>query len=687
MSIHLTTSIFFHSANRLYLYPVKENNHAIPLIQLGRDTCNNLGAAQQREWLVANGVGGYAMGTVSGIRTRGYHGLLIAALDPPLGRMLMLASLEETLVTQAESFELFTNSWQPGEVKPNGYQYIESFSLDGTTPVWIYNAGGVRLEKRIWMQPDVNTTYIRYTLLEANTPVEMAIKTLVNHRDHHARSDTSLDLQVSPVEHGLRIVTPDENAPLYVLSAGADVQPQHDLYENLYLSSEADRGLAARDTNLMAGIFHATLNAGDILDIVASTEAEAALDGDPAYQARGAYEQALIAKGPQAANDNAALRQLVLAADQFVVTRTLADGSDGCSVIAGYPWFGDWGRDTMISLPGLTLETGSPELAAKILRTFAQFVDKGMLPNRFPDTDENPEYNTVDATLWYFQAIHAYYMHAKDKRLLRELFPVLQEIVDWHTRGTRHNIHVDPTDQLLYAGEPGTQLTWMDAKYNDWVVTPRIGKPVEVNALWYNALAIMADFAHRLGNDSDAAQYKVQAKQVRLSFNRFWNEATGYCYDVIDGPSGNEAALRPNQLFAASLPHSPLTKSQQKAIVDACERSLLTPYGLRSLSPTEPGYIGHYGGGTEQRDGAYHQGTVWAWLIGPFVEAHLRVYGNQEQAKAFLGPLLQQHLFDYGLGSVSEIFDGNEPYTAQGCPWQAWSVAELLRVSSLTTGS
>jgi predicted glycogen debranching enzyme len=451
----------------------------------------------------------------------------------------------------------------------------------------------------------------------------------------------------------------------------------HYLHKDLYLSAEAERGLKEYNTDLLAGVFHGLLRPGETLSIVASTEAKPDLHERRAYPNRYRYEKELLSKGPQ--TDDKSIQQLVLSADQFVVERPLAKGAEGHSIIAGYPWFSDWGRDTMIALPGLTLETGRPELAAKILSTFAQFVDQGMLPNRFVDTDEKPEYNTVDATLWYFQAVGAYYAYTRDNDLLRTLFPTLQDIIEWHIRGTRHNIHIDPADHLLYAGEPGTQLTWMDAKCNDWVVTPRIGKPIEINALWCNALNLMADFAHILEQDEDAARYREEARLVGKSFGRFWNKETGYCFDVIDGPDGNDVSLRPNQLIAVSLPFSPLTKPQQKSVVDICEKELLTPFGLRSLARTGPNYIGRYTGPVEKRDAAYHQGTVWGWLIGPFVDAHLRVYGNNEQAMAFLGPLLHEHLQDYGLGSISEVFDGDEPFRAGGCPEQAWSVAELLR--------
>jgi predicted glycogen debranching enzyme len=374
-----------------------------------------------------------------------------------------------------------------------------------------------------------------------------------------------------------------------------------------------------------------------------------------------------------------AVEQLVVAADQFIVCRDLNSEAigvrDGRSVIAGYHWFGDWGRDTMISLPGLTLVTGRHDAAARILATYAHYAREGMLPNRFPDEGEAPEYNTVDATLWYFEAVRAYHARTGDDGLLGELFSTLAEILDWHQRGTRYQIHVDPVDGLLYAGEDGVQLTWMDAKVDDWVVTPRIGKPVEINALWYNAVRIMADFARHLGEAPEL--YDELADRVGTSFVRFWNEARGYCYDVVGGPDGDDPGLRPNQLFAVSLPHSPLTAVQQRAVVDVCARHLLSSHGLRSLAAFEPAYIGQYGGDRRERDGAYHQGTVWGWLMGPFVRAHLRVYGDPAQARSYLRPLFQ-HLAGHGVGSISEIFDGDAPFAPRGCIAQAWSVAELL---------
>jgi predicted glycogen debranching enzyme len=378
---------------------------------------------------------------------------------------------------------------------------------------------------------------------------------------------------------------------------------------------------------------------------------------------------------------NDPVQQLVLAADQFVVKRPTPNDENGRSVIAGYPWFSDWGRDTMIALPGLTLPTGRPEVAASILRTFAHYVDRGMLPNRFPDAGETPEYNTVDASLWYFEAVRAYHEATGDDALVRDLFPGCKRL-STGTSGARATRSAWMTATACsMPAKKGIQLTWMDAKVEEWVVTPRIGKPVEINALWYNALRIMADFADRFYQEG--APYATLADKVQSGFGRFWNENMGYCYDVIDGPGGKDGRLRPNQLFAISLPYSPLNAEQQRSVVDACARHLLTAHGLRSLSPDDSDYIGQYVGDRRKRDGAYHQGTVWSWLIGPFVAAHLRVYNDPQQARTYLYPLLH-HLADHGVGSISEIFDGDAPFLPRGCIAQAWSVAELLRLWSLT---
>jgi predicted glycogen debranching enzyme len=413
---------------------------------------------------------------------------------------------------------------------------------------------------------------------------------------------------------------------------------------------------------------------------VLSAEVAPGLDGDDAWERRRAHEaQVLLAwrkAQPAAGEAPAWIERLVLAADQFLVSRPLADDPAGLSVIAGYHWFGDWGRDTMVALPGLTLCTGRPQAARRILTTFAPFVDGGMLPNVFPDAGERPEYNTVDAALWYVEAVRAYHAATGDDATLRELYPALERIARGYLSGTRYGIRVDPTDGLVTAGEAGVQLTWMDARVGDWVVTPRIGKPVEINALWYNALVALGALARRL--ERPAGEWTALAARAAAGFERFWNAAAACCYDVIDGPGGHEAALRPNQVLAVSLPASPLSPERQRLVVDACARHLLISYGLRSLAPGEPGYQPRYGGGPRERDGAYHQGTAWAWLLGPFALAYDRVRGDREGARALLEPMAQ-HLADHGVGSIAEVFDAEPPFTPNGCIAQAWSVAETLR--------
>lgn len=655
------------------------------MIEFGREICGRLEIAESREWLVTNGIGGFAMGTIAGLLTRRYHGLLIAALEPPLGRTLLLSKLDEDVKYDGRYMPLFTNRWAGGKVENEGIRYLERFHLEGTIPVWSYAIADAILEKRVWMQAGANTTYIHYTLRRASAPLEIYAKAMVNCRDYHSTTIVNdWNIQIERVPDGLKVTAFDGAKPFYLFSGRNQIWPDRVWYEDYFLSIEEYRGQNdVVEDHIHVGVLGATLQPGESFTIVASTEPAPNLDGQLAYQERQDYERALLAQANVPAGSyQAALNQLILAADQFIVGRATPTDPNGRTIIAGYPWFSDWGRDTMIALPGLTLCTGRAEIAAKILRTFAHFVSQGMLPNRFPDAGQEPEYNTVDATLWYFEAIRAYHAHTNDHQLLQDLYPILQEIIEWHQRGTRYNIQLDPTDGLLYAGQPGVQLTWMDAKAGDWVVTPRIGKPVEINALWYNALCIMIEVAGQLGQSPE--KYELLARQTKTGFARFWNKETNYCYDVLDGPAGHEATLRPNQLFAISLPHSPLTPDQQKAIVDVCARRLITSHGLRSLSADDPAFIGKYGGDQKQRDAAYHQGTVWSWLIGPFVTAHLRIYNQPEQARSFLIPLLQ-HLNDHGVGSISEIFDGDPPFTPRGCPAQAWGVAELLRAWQATT--
>ena len=652
-------------------------------VQFGREICGDLAAAESREWLVTNGIGGYASGTVAGSQTRRYHGMLVAALQPPVGRTQLVSAIDEIVHYAGADFPLATHRWASGDIDPQGFLFLEDFHLEGSTPVWTYALADALLEKRVWMRQGENTTYIQYTLVRGSSALEMEWKALVNYRDFHSLTHAGeWRMNITPVENGVKVLAFDGAAPLYLKSSAATCEPRHEWYLGCYFAEETERGLSDREDRLFAALFRAKLEVGSSFTLVVSTEAAAALDVETARAERANYEVKLFHDW-QAKNETLAgeapswLWQLILAADQFIVKRSLPEEPDGRSIIAGYHWFGDWGRDTMIALPGLTLATGRAGVARQILLAFSRCVDGGMLPNNFPDAGGKPEYNTVDAALWYFESLRQYFEATQDDVTLQKLFPILAGVIEAHVAGTRYNIHVDPTDGLLYAGEPGVQLTWMDAKIGDWVVTPRTGKPVEINALWINALETMAGFAQSLARPGDA--YEKLAAKTKKSFQKFWNLDRNCCFDVIDSPGiGNDASLRPNQIFAVSLPVSPLTPQQQRAVVDICARRLLTSHGLRSLAPGETGYSGHYGGSPRDRDAAYHQGTVWGWLLGPFARAHFRVYRDREAALRFLEPLGRQ-IYASGLGTLSEIFDGDAPFTSRGCIAQAWTVAEVLR--------
>lgn len=660
------------------------------VVDFGREICGDLPAAESREWLVTNGIGGYAFGTVAGLDTRCYHGLLVAALKPPLGRSLRVAKFDETVRYGSGEFSLFTNRWADGTVSSEGYRNIERFHLEGTTPVWTFALADALLEKRIFMPSGENTTYVLYRLVRAGSPVELSIKALVDYgAEHCATIGRTQPMRVAPIEHGLKVTAFDRATPFYMLSDSASGSPTGEWYRNFDLAVERARGFPDRADHFFAGEFRATIPPGGSLTLVASTSAAPPLQGEAAFARRQSETTAMLddyfAANPNAGSDPAAsphasaIEQLVLAADQFIVARPVDGATDTKTILAGYPWFSDWGRDTMVALPGLCLATGRPQLARNILRTFSHFVSEGMLPNNFPSAGEAPAYNSVDASLWYFEAARQYFVATRDIGLLQELYPALESIVDAHVRGTRYHIRVDSADGLLFAGEEGVQLTWMDARVGGRVITPRIGKPVEVNALWLNAVASMAQVARALGRDP--APYEQLAASARKGFARFWNAEKQYCFDVIDSPGKpgrKDAALRPNQIFAVSLPETALSADQQRAVVEVCARELLTSFGLRSLAPSEPGYKGRYVGGPEERDSAYHQGTVWGWLLGPFALAHLRVYRNAAQARSFLEPMLE-HIQAAGLGTLSEIFDGDPPFAPNGCIAQAWTVGEILR--------
>lgn len=640
-----------------------------------RELCADLNVSAQREWLVTNGLGGFASGTIAGLPTRRYHALLVAALNPPIGRTVLVGALDENVDYAGTSYSLSTTRWHDGTLAPEGHRNLERFHLEGTVAVWTFACADALLQKRIWMEQGANTTYVRYTLVRAAESIRLRANAMVNFRDFHSNTHAGdWRMSIEAISNGVRVTAFDGAVPFFVRSDRADCTHAHEWYRNYDLAEERARGLDDVEDRLHAATFDVTLAPNESVTFVASTDEAASLEGAAALDRRIAHEREVL----DAAGDGvrAWIARLVLAADQFIVRRPLKTDPDALSVIAGYHWFGDWGRDTMIALPGLALATRRPSIAAKILETFGRYLDRGMLPNFFPDAGETPEYNDVDASLWYVEAVRQYIEVTGDVALLRRLYPALREIIRCYREGSRYNIHCDPADGLIWAGQDGVQLTWMDAKVGDWVVTPRIGKPVEVNALWYNALHTIADFGKLLGApDRECETWEAEA---RSGLARYWNAERSYCYDVIDGPNGNDASLRPNQLFAVSLPQSALTPAQQRAVVDACGRTLLCTHGLRSLDQHDPQFRARYGGSQFDRDGAYHQGTVWGWLIGSYVLAHLRVYGDRGTARALLETAGTQVL-GYGIGSLAEISEGSAPFRPNGCIAQAWTVAEILR--------
>jgi predicted glycogen debranching enzyme len=649
-------------------------------IRFTRAICGDLVQAERREWWIANGLGGYAGGTIAGSLTRRYHGLLIAPIASPLGRRLILAKADATVIEG--SWPLFTNRWKSGAISPAGYIRIGSFHLDYSVPVWSYEIGEHRIEARIWMEPGANTTYAAWRLRPQPEPPEhelsLRVTLLANNRDHHGTTTVGAFAPEIAVKDESLLLTDASLFSLTIRSPGGTIVPKHDWYRDFDLPMEAERGLDSTDHHLCVGEVTLPLVPGQWRGIVASLDAEPSRDLEAALVRRLDYDRHIVST---ATAGNAAMRgappwiaRLALAADAFIFARPLASVPDGKSVIAGYPWFGDWGRDTMISLPGLTLATGRPQIGRRILATFASFVSQGMLPNVFPGAGERADYNTADASLWFFEAWRAYFEATKDVAAVREVFPVLRDMIEWHEKGTRYGIAVDHADGLLKAGVAGVQLTWMDAKVGDWVVTPRIGKPVEINALWYNALRVMSAFATIL---REPDRFSAPADAAQQSFARFVRADGEGLYDVLDGPTGDDASIRPNQIFAVSLPHSPLAAADQANVVRTCRRHLLTAFGLRSLAPGSPAYHPHYGGGVVERDGGYHQGPVWGWLLGPFCLAAYRVSGDARAAQELLAGM-RDALEDQAVGTIGEIFDGDPPHQPRGAPAQAWSVACTL---------
>jgi predicted glycogen debranching enzyme len=628
----------------------------------------------QLEYVEANGLGGYASGTFSGAHSRKYHGVLVAALKPPVDRVVIVSKLDETILLNDIAFELGCNQF-PGTLYPTGFKYISGFKRD-IFPEWLFKVKGITIRKTIAAVYGENTTLVLYEVLEAPEKFTFLVQPFYASRGiHYLTRANSYFGEPYIFEKGVFQTMNYQGCPEFFISVPkATFEEQRSWYHNFEYQQELVRGVDFREDLYTHGKFSITLRKGSRLGIIVSLDNPAGKDVFRLFREEKKRREVVVKEF----ESDPSLRALALAADQFIVKR-----DDGNTIIAGYPWFTDWGRDTMISLPGLCLVTGKFKEAKRILQKFAEHISEGMIPNRFPDSGEQPEYNTIDATLWFFYAICKYYQYTKDKLFVKVIVPALRDIIDFHYRGTRYNIKVDPDDELLAGGAEGTQLTWMDAKIGDWVVTPRRGKPVEVNALWYNALRSMQFLLEELNYHGDAELYESKAAKVHKSFNQlFWNEKTGCLFDFIDGANRCED-IRPNQLYSMSLPFPVLKKDKASSILRVVNEQLVTPRGLRSLSPLHSDYRAIYEGNPITRDAMYHQGPVWSHLAGPYIDALFFANGEKARSSAlvYLKQILE-NLHEAGLGTISEIFDADKPHKPRGCFAQAWSVGELLRVSS-----
>ncbi len=647
------------------------------------------------EWLVTNGLGGYASCSIGGSLTRVFHGYLIAALPAPLGRTMMLNQiLEEVIFPDGRCVALNGLLRQEGDERDRA-RHLASCHLDGALPVWTYEFEGITLEKKLVVPHHQNTVYVNYRLTYGAEPVKLKLRPAVNMREHEAPVNSPIDGYTVTIRDDRYELKADNDIPplrLSVLGEGVSFSMDRLRIADVVYEIERSRGYAWRGDLWSPGYFSVDIDVTKEATLIASTEPwniMLTLDQQQAWDAEQDRKRRLLLEAsPKACGETC--HRLVWAADQFLftpvgrpvdTTRARAAGDEVRSVIAGYHWFTDWGRDTMISLEGLTLSTGRRVEASYILRTFAHYVRDGLVPNMFPEGKSEGLYHTADATLWFFHAVSRYLKAADDPQLLAFLLPQLIDIVGHHLRGTKFNIHVDSQDGLLVQGQEGYQLTWMDAKVDGWVVTPRRGKAVEINALWYNALRLLEGWLREAERNNEADGIASHAERARKSFNqRFWNEDGGYLYDVVDSEhTAADACFRPNQIFAISLDYPILDQSKWEPVLHKVQERLLTPLGLRSLAPGEKDYKAKYDGDLRSRDAAYHQGTVWAWLIGPFVDAWMKVHPNDaETARSFLTGF-EKHLQSACIGSISEIFDAEEPFLPRGCCAQAWSVAEVLR--------
>jgi predicted glycogen debranching enzyme len=650
-----------------------------------------------REWLVTNGLGGYAAGTLGGACTRRFHGKLVAALPTPRGRLMMFNHLEES-ITGPDGFVLRLSGDDRGDGRGTGtpgVPFLEEFVLEHGLPLWRYSRDGIVLDKRVVMPYMQNTTQIVYRILEAPPGFTLALRPSLHFRPHEGllSNPVSTSWNVQVQGHDVEISDGSEYPLLRIVmdGNGAKLRMDERTIPHVLYRIEKSRGYEHEGSLWSPGVMQFPIAAGEQIGIVVSVESWEtvhAMDATSCIETDIARREALLDRA--GVRGHPVMTQLVMAADQFLIrphtraadeARARASGDEARTVIAGYHWFTDWGRDTMISLEGLTLTTGRQREAGSILRTFASYIRDGLIPNMFPEGDDQGRYHTADATLWFFHALNRYLRSTNDRATVSAIVPRLVDIIDHHLRGTRFNIRVDPADGLLSQGADGYQLTWMDAKVDDWVVTPRRGKPVEINALFYNALCILREFLVAEDRHAEANRMSEIADRARGSFNeRFWYEEGRYLYDVVDGEGGgNDAALRPNQIFALSLDYPVLREDRWKAVVDTVREHLLTPVGLRSLSRDHPDYKPAYDGDLRARDAAYHQGTVWSWLIGPFLDAWLRVYPHDPQTARSVLDGFVPHLGESCIGTISEVFDAEPPYQPRGCVAQAWGVAEVLR--------
>lgn len=636
-----------------------------------RSLLHDLDRASRLEWLEANGTGGWASSTVSGMHTRRYHGLLVAATAPPLGRTVLLSRLDETIVRGGARHDLGVNRF-PGAVHPEGHLLLRSFEKEWF-PVATYESYGVVLRRTIAAIHGESTTAILYEVLEAPAPFHLELRPFGAWRDFHrtTRQNGFADLSATFENGTLRARPYPETPGIFLAVPGATFLHHPDWWRAFEYDRERERGLEFAEDLFTWGSFSIQLRKGDRLGVLASTEETAGRDAFELVEKEKKRRQALV----RGIAENDPRRALALAADAFLVRR----GEAGTTILAGYPWFSDWGRDAMIALPGIALATGRHDEAFAVLRTFAGAASEGRLPNRFPEEGTPPVFDTADASLWFFVAVHAFLEATGDLDRARSFLPLLREIVVHHGEGTRHGIRVED-DGLLRAGEPGLALTWMDAKVGELAVTPRVGKPVEVNALWVNALSILADLEKRAGYGKEARETAARAKRAKERFQEvFWNEKEGTLFDVVDGDR-RDPSIRPNALLALSLPYSLLPKDRARRVLDVVEERLLTPVGLRSLASDHPEYRPRYEGGPAERDAAYHQGTVWSWLLGPYATACVKVMGaaGKPRARRALEAILP-HLREAGIGQISEIFDAEPPHAPRGAIAQAWSVGEILR--------